>query len=265
MEWMGEPRDALRHDIIEPTLSVAKPTIAMPTSIPNQAKRSIETPYDTTLTNWHRTSKRWQMIPYIAYMSLVKAQDKTLENRRLSSRRGLKIPCIMTMSLGKLQDKTLAKRRLSSRRGLKIPCIMYMSLGKPQDMTLENRRLSSRWRLKIQYKAYLSRRKAQDKTLAKRHRASQRLSSRSRLKIHDPTEATRHDASKAKPNVAMPTQDAVGSEHEPRKLQNTTLANRCRVSRRVSTRRPTKNSIFVNLTTGKPHVTTLWETDAQHR
>jgi hypothetical protein len=39
-------------------------------------------------------------------------------------------------------------------------------------------------------------REPQDKMLAKRRRGSQRLSSRSRLKIHDPRESTRHEAIK---------------------------------------------------------------------
>jgi hypothetical protein len=44
-------QEALRCDVIEPTLSVATPTVATPISIPNQPKRTIETSYDTVLTN----------------------------------------------------------------------------------------------------------------------------------------------------------------------------------------------------------------------
>jgi hypothetical protein len=51
----------------------------------------------------------------------------------------------------------------------------------------------------------------QDKTLEKRRRAPQRLSSRSRLKIHDPRETTRHDASKA-----TLTQNIKPSKEKPR-------------------------------------------------
>jgi hypothetical protein len=79
-----EPRDALWHEIIETTLSVATPTVATPTPDPNQAKRSIKTQYKT-LTNRHRAPRRRQTIPQKAYMSLFKAQDKTLANRRRAS------------------------------------------------------------------------------------------------------------------------------------------------------------------------------------
>jgi hypothetical protein len=82
---LDEPRDALRHDIIEPTLSVATPTVATPTSTPNQAKRSIETPYDKILTNRHQASRRRQKIPYMA--CAFTKQDKTLENRRRAPQR----------------------------------------------------------------------------------------------------------------------------------------------------------------------------------
>jgi hypothetical protein len=121
---VDEPRDALRHDIIEPTLSAATHTVVKPKSIQNQAKRTIETPYKT-LTNRRRASRRRQMIPYIAYMSLVKTQDKTLENRCSTSQRRLKVPYKAYLSPGKPQDKTLAKRRralerLSSQSRLKI-------------------------------------------------------------------------------------------------------------------------------------------------
>jgi hypothetical protein len=47
-----------------------------------------------------------------------------------------------------------------------------------------------------------------------------------------PRNATRHDGSKAAPIVAAPTQDAIGSEHESVKPQDTTLANGRRASRR---------------------------------
>jgi hypothetical protein len=80
--------------------------------------------------------------------------------------------------------------------------------------------------------------KAQDKTLAKRRRASQRLSSRSRLKIRDPRETTRHGDRKATPSVATridatPTHDSVFANMSPDKPQDTTLENRCRASRRL--------------------------------
>jgi hypothetical protein len=118
---VDEPWDALQHDIVETTLSVAIPTVATPTSIPNQVKRSIETPYDTILTtdtesrdtnkSFHINSghervrhktRRWQIDAerrewaqnyiYIAFMSPGKPQDKTPTNVRLaSSRRRLKI------------------------------------------------------------------------------------------------------------------------------------------------------------------------------
>jgi hypothetical protein len=79
----AELRDALRHDIIEPTLSVATSTVATTNSIPNQAKRSIETPYNTILTNWHRASR--QKIPHIAYMSLVEGTRQDADKRRQAS------------------------------------------------------------------------------------------------------------------------------------------------------------------------------------
>jgi hypothetical protein len=149
-----------------------------------------------------------------------------------------KIPNIAYMSLVKAQDKTLANRRQASRhptwRGLKFLYTMYMSLGKPQDMTLANRCLSSRRRLKIPFQACMSRGNPQDKRLSKRRRASQRLSSRSWLKIHDPREISRHDTSKTTPIAAASNQDAIGNEHEPRKPQDTLLTNRHRESRRVS-------------------------------
>jgi hypothetical protein len=132
-------RDALRHDNIEPTLSVTKSPVATPTSNPNQAKRSIETPYDMILTNRHRASRRREKVPYIAYMSLVKAQDKTLSNRRrasqrLLSRRRLKIQYETYMSRRRPQHKTLAKQRRASQRPssrlrLEMPSAANMSLG----------------------------------------------------------------------------------------------------------------------------------------
>jgi hypothetical protein len=89
---------------------------------------------------------------------------------------------------------------------------MYMSLGKQQDTTLANRRLSSRIR----------------------------------FKIHDRRETTRHDTSKA-----TPTEDAIGSEHEPGNPQNTTPS----VATRIDTT-PNQDSIFANMSPGKPQDTT---------
>lgn len=100
-----------------------------------------------------------------------------------------------------------------------------------QFTTLGNRRLSSRRWIKIPYKVYMSRGKPQDKTLSKRHRASQRMSKRSRLKIHDTTKTTGHDARKS-----TSAEDAIGSEFEIGKRRDTTLANQHWASRRVSTR-----------------------------
>jgi hypothetical protein len=83
---VDEPWDALRQDIIDPTLSVVTTTIATPTSVPNKAKRSIAMPHCTILTNRHQASRCRQKFPHVSYMSLVKAQDKTLANRRRALR-----------------------------------------------------------------------------------------------------------------------------------------------------------------------------------
>jgi hypothetical protein len=171
------------------------------------------------------------------------------------------------------QEKTLEYRRRASRRlsqrGLKIPYIIYMSLAKPQDTMLASRCLSSRRRNNIPYKAYMSRGKPMANTLAKQRRVSQRLPSQSRLKIHDPRETARHDTRKATPSavttiVATPTQDAIGRKHEPRKPQNTTLANWRRVSRRVSTRRRLKIPFLRTWAQGR-HKTRRWKIETKRR
>jgi hypothetical protein len=237
-------RDALRH-IIESTLSVAIPTVKTPTSIPNQPTRTIDKPQDTTLTNRHRSSKRRQKIPYTADMSIVKAQDKTHANwhrasQHLSSR--LKSPYIMYMSLRKPQDTTLATAA-SWRRRLKIPYKVYMSPGKLQDETMaqrcrESRSLSRR----RQTRFHKQRAWAQEshKTRHCKNDAERCNACRQEAESRFMTPGKPHDASKPTPSAARPiiakqTQDATGSEHEPGKPRDTTLANRRQ--RRNSSRR----------------------------
>jgi hypothetical protein len=57
--------------------------------------------------------------------------------------------------------------------------------------------------------------KPQDRLVAKRRRASQRLSSRTRLRIHDPRETKIQDAGKATTNIATPTQKPSAANMSP--------------------------------------------------
>jgi hypothetical protein len=106
---VDELRDALRHDIIEPTLSVATYRLPSQRRLQFQIKLRVASNATRHITNRHRAFIRRQKIP--GYMSLVKAQDKMLENQLQASRRRIKIPYKMCMSRGKPLDKTLAKRR----------------------------------------------------------------------------------------------------------------------------------------------------------
>jgi hypothetical protein len=129
---------------------------------------------------------------------------------------------------------------------------------------LTNWHRALRPRQNIPHIAYMSLVKAQDKTLANRRRASQRLSSRSRLKIHDPWETTRHHTSNETPSVATPTQDAIGNKHERGKPQDTTLAKRRRGSRRTSTWRRLKVPFLRTWAQGS-HKTRRLKTNAERR